>query len=129
MGHTAWFARNPYRPEYRKTQDQDLLLRTFDSSRFACLSEVLLGYRMEQAPLAKRLRGRAYFSRSIVREAGRRGMYGAALRGIVLQVTKAAADCLAAALPRARLDAARRFGPLTDAEQEAWRTLWQTLHT
>jgi len=129
MGRTAWFARNPYRPDYRKTQDQDLLLRTFDSSRFACLPEVLLGYRMEAVPLAKRLRGRAYFSRSILREAGRRGMYAAALRGVILQVAKATVDCLATALPRARLDATRRFGPLTDAEREAWRTLWRTFHT
>jgi glycosyltransferase involved in cell wall biosynthesis len=129
MGRTAWFARNPYRPEYRKTQDQDLLLRTFDSSRFACLSEVLLGYRMEQAPLAKRLRGRSYFARSILREASRRGMYGAALRGVVLQVTKAAADCLAAALPATGLAATRRLGPLTEPEGEAWRALWRTLHT
>ena len=129
MGRTAWFARNPYRPDYRKTQDQDLLLRTFDSSRFACLPEILLGYRMEAASLAKRLRGRTYFARSILREAGRRGMYGAALRGVALQVAKAGVDGLAAALPGVGLGAARRLGLVTDAEQEAWNALWRTLHT
>jgi glycosyltransferase involved in cell wall biosynthesis len=126
MGRTAWFRRNPYRADYRKTQDQDLLLRTFDSSRFACLPELLLGYRMAASPLSKRLRGRAYFSRSILREAGRRRMYGAALRGVALQLAKAGADCLAAALPGAGRGAARRLGPLTDAEREAWRELWRT---
>ena len=127
MGRTAWFRRNPYRAGYRKTQDQDLLLRTFDASRFACLPEILLGYRMEAVSLAKRLRGRGYFSRSILREAARRGMYDAALRGVVLQLAKAGVDCVAAALPGARLAAARRLPPLTDAERAEWQALWRTL--
>ena len=127
MGRTRWFARHPYRPEYRKTQDQDLLLRTFDSSRFACLPEVLLGYRMEAAPLAKRLRGRAYFARSILREAHRRGRHGAAIRGVALQLAKGGADCLAACLPGSALDPARRFGALTEAERDEWRGLWEAV--
>lgn len=129
MGRTEWFRRSPYRADYRKTQDQDLLLRTFDSSRFACLPELLLGYRMESASLAKRLRGRTYFARSILREAGRRGMYAAALRGVMLQLAKAGSDCVAAVLPGAGLDAARRFGPLTEAERSLWREVWQTLQS
>ncbi|MFN0161655.1 MAG: glycosyltransferase family 2 protein, partial [Burkholderiales bacterium] len=35
LGKTEWFARHRYLNHYKKTQDQDLLLRTFDCSTFA----------------------------------------------------------------------------------------------
>jgi len=47
MGRADWFRRHKYRiPEPRRAEDQDLLLRSYAFSRFACLPEVLLGYRV-----------------------------------------------------------------------------------
>ncbi len=40
---------------------------------------------------------------------------------------KAGVDVIAALLPATGFAATRRFGPLTDAERDAWRDLWQTL--
>lgn len=46
MGRIEWFRRHRYRePEVRRAEDQELLLRASPKSRYACLDEVLLGYR------------------------------------------------------------------------------------
>ena len=72
LGKRAWFARFGYRADYRKTQDQDLLLRSYTQSRFACVAQILLGYRQERRTLKKLLAGRLNFSRSIVAKRGAR---------------------------------------------------------
>lgn len=47
MGRTSWFRRHPYgTPEVCRAEDQDLLLRSYKESRFACIPEVLLAYRL-----------------------------------------------------------------------------------
>lgn len=47
MGRTAWFRAHPYAdPAPYRCEDQELLLRTYAHSRFACTSEVLLAYRL-----------------------------------------------------------------------------------
>jgi glycosyltransferase involved in cell wall biosynthesis len=47
MGRTAWFRAHPYaEPGPYACEDQDLLLRTYLSSRFACTARVLFAYRL-----------------------------------------------------------------------------------
>lgn len=54
MGKASWFKENPYAyPEVRRSEDQELLLRTHSFSQFACLPDVLFGYR--QGPFNFRL--------------------------------------------------------------------------
>jgi glycosyltransferase involved in cell wall biosynthesis len=56
MGRAEWFRRNGYRsPEVLRAEDQELLLRACPSSRYACLDEILLGYRQGSFNLAKTL--------------------------------------------------------------------------
>lgn len=56
MGRREWFLRHPYRtPEVRRAEDQELLVRTAPTSRFACLPEVLLAYRLGAPDLRKTL--------------------------------------------------------------------------
>ena len=46
MGRTAWFRQNPYaNPAPYRCEDQELLLRTFRSSRFHNIARQYLGYR------------------------------------------------------------------------------------
>lgn len=46
MGKASWFKSNPYAfPEVKRSEDQELLLRTHSKYRFACLRDVLFGYR------------------------------------------------------------------------------------
>ena len=53
MGRTAWFKSHPYRENMRGMEDRDLLTRTFASSVFAGLPEVLLAYREDTISLRK----------------------------------------------------------------------------
>lgn len=47
MGKTEWFRKHPYAiPAYYRSEDQELLLRTYKSSKFANLSQTLLFYRV-----------------------------------------------------------------------------------
>lgn len=63
FGRIDWFKRYGYRDVLR-AEDQDLLLRSFRQSRFACIPEVLFAYRLGSARLGRRLQGRrAIFSR------------------------------------------------------------------
>ncbi len=45
MGRIEWFRKYRYR-EVNRAEDQDLLLRSYPESRFACLPEVLFAYRL-----------------------------------------------------------------------------------
>lgn len=46
MGRREWFLQNPYRvPEVLRAEDQELLLRASYTSCYACLADVLVGYR------------------------------------------------------------------------------------
>src|SRR5271170_5682035 len=56
MGHIEWFRRWRYEESAWLAQDQELLLRSYQISRFANLPQILLGYRQEQVTLKKLLR-------------------------------------------------------------------------
>ena len=59
MGRVEWFRRHRYRiPEAIHADDQELLLRAYPDSRFACMEEVLLAYRKESFRSSKTWRAR-----------------------------------------------------------------------
>jgi glycosyltransferase involved in cell wall biosynthesis len=59
MGRREWFCKHRYHvPEYHRAEDQELLLRAHDSSRYACLPDVLLAYRQGGFSLKRTLTGR-----------------------------------------------------------------------
>ncbi|MDZ4874009.1 MAG: putative glycosyltransferase EpsE [Chroococcidiopsis cubana SAG 39.79] len=58
MGRTEWFRKNQYRTRAIRMEDYDLLLRTYNISCFACLPNILLGYRIESLSLKKILTAR-----------------------------------------------------------------------
>lgn len=91
-GRAEWFRNNPYDPKMVKTQDQDLLLRTYQRSRFAALDEVLVAYRQDELELSKMLLGRRMFMASIWREAQRSGRFLPAMQGIAMQAIKSGID-------------------------------------
>lgn len=124
MGRRDWFLRFGYFDSYLKTQDQDLLLRSFDTSMFACVERTLLGYRQERRTLRKALRGRLYFSRSIAREATKRHAWLGGAGGIAAQVFKSLADL--ATVPTG-LDGWLRTRGLTvsEGDREEWNAVWR----
>jgi len=59
MGRVEWFRRHRYGiPEAIHADDQELLLRAYPDSRFACMEEVLLAYRKESFRSGKTWRAR-----------------------------------------------------------------------
>ena len=68
MGKIEWFRSNPYRTDFTKTQDQELLLRTYNYSRFACIADILLGYRMVTLSLKTILTGRYLYSIALLQK-------------------------------------------------------------
>jgi glycosyltransferase involved in cell wall biosynthesis len=73
MGRRDWFRANKYEARLRRAQDFDLLLRTFRTSRFHCLAEPLLGYRVEQLTLSRQFRSRTNVIRILLRHTTRPG--------------------------------------------------------
>ena len=67
MGRREWFCKHLYRvPEFRRAEDQELLLRTHKSSRFACLPEVLMAYRQNEYSFVRTVTGRVGLLRAQV---------------------------------------------------------------
>ena len=66
MAKTDWFRKHPYRVGMNKSQDQELLLRTYRTSCFACLPHILLGYQKDSLSLTNILKSRYYSSRALL---------------------------------------------------------------
>ena len=96
MGRREWFSEHPYALSALLCEDQDLLLRTHQMSRFANLSEPLLGYREEKLCLRKLLRTRFYWAQRLFRfwARAKKRPIGACI-AVVKQGMKAACDIVA----------------------------------
>ncbi len=120
MGRTAWFRHYRYRESLRKSQDQDLLLRSYRESRFALLPEVLLGYRQARLGLEKVLQSRRVFARVLWYAFTAYGEPLNAVGAVTTQAAKAAVDTFAIASGLQRLILSHRTTPLPEAEREHW---------
>ena len=69
MGRIEWFRAHRYRENMDKAQDEELLLRTYKNSRFACIPEILLGYRKDSLSLNAILHSRYCFSMALLKKA------------------------------------------------------------
>ena len=123
MGRIGWFRRYRYREGILRAQDQDLLLRSYRESRFAALSEILLGYRLERLSLRRILLGRYYFSQALLQEF-RASMDWRLIAGLVEQPLKAVVDifaiCSGANLRLLR----HRALPVDDQTRTVWNDIW-----
>lgn len=97
MGRRSWFEAHPYRlPEVRRAEDQELLLRSYPDSRYACLDEVLLGYRQGPFQLQRTLVARRALLAAQLGLFAQRGEWGNAARALALSAMKVVVDGLAA---------------------------------
>jgi glycosyltransferase involved in cell wall biosynthesis len=131
MGRRIWFQRYRYRVHALRAQDQDLLLRSHRDSRFACLPEVLLGYRQGYVSLRNTMVGRWHYARSLWREGFEARQPLLALRGIATQFGRGAAASGAVLLGLRQPLLRRRFLPATAAQVADWNQcrerLWEAL--
>ena len=126
MARAAWYRQHPYNPQALRFEDAELLHRTYLSSRFANLPQLLYGYRELRGGFRKRLKtrlGRVRYLRARIDETGSRLFYRAALT----ELLKVAADGLFAITgtryPMLRL----KEESLDAAERMEWQAMFTAL--
>jgi glycosyltransferase involved in cell wall biosynthesis len=125
MGRADWFRRHRYRiPEQKRAEDQDLLLRSYAMSRFACLPDVLLGYRISEAGLGKLLTARMSVGRAQLRAHLRGGRPALALLGVSASLAKAGVDTALTVLGRTLHTARSLERPVELPVLAEWERLW-----
>jgi len=127
MARTAWFRKHPYRAEAR-IGDQDLMLCTYQSSRFASLPEILLGYREDSFSLRKALNERWYFVNELARQSLFEGKsHFLAWRGVAEHTLKAMVEVFAVATGLTYHILRHRSLPVDQNELDRWQQLWARL--
>jgi len=124
-GRIEWFRHHRYHiPEVVRAEDQELLLRSYRFSRFACLPEVLLGYRQTGLSLKKVLTARkhlAFAQWSVNLEQGR---LGHAILGFIAFSVKALVDTAIGAVGAQRFFIRRLARGAPQEEIDRWRKIW-----
>lgn len=128
MCRIEWIRRYRYRiPELVRAEDQELLLRSHRASRFACLPQVLLGYRQTGLTLRKVLIARKHLALaqwSVNREQGRPGQ---ALLGFLAYSLKGLIDIALAGMGARRVYSRRMARSAPQEEIDRWQRVWRAL--
>jgi len=124
MGRTSWFRKHHYLANMRKAQDQDLLLRTYTSSVFHTLPDILVGYRKDKPELKNTLTSRYYFSMCLMREASRQSNYLALVFAPCLQILKGITDTITIPTGLKMLFNKLNKTSIQQDKLDAWNTVW-----
>jgi len=125
MGKASWFRKHGYRtPEVIRAEDQELLLRAAPESRYACLEQVLLGYRQGSFPLRKVLLARRQLLRAQLGLFYQRRQWRNWSLATTMFTVKISVDLLAALPGCDKLFFLRMSGFVP---HDVERTLWQVL--
>jgi glycosyltransferase involved in cell wall biosynthesis len=128
MGRVEWFRQHRYRiPEIVRAEDQELLLRSYRTSRFACLPEVLLGYRQTGLSLGKVLTARKNLALAqwSVNLQQRRPSH--AVLGFLTFAIKALADAATGVAGARNLFVTRMARPATQDDIDRWLMVWKEI--
>jgi len=121
----SWFRSHAYDASLTKAEDYELMLRSFRTSRFAALDEVLLGYRQPRLDLGKILPGRRISMSAIWRDGVRSGKTAAAARGIAIQCMKCVVDVVTIRFGLNYIMQRQRLRAVPDAVVRQWAALRQ----
>ena len=126
FGRTAWFRRFRYAiPEFVRAEDQELLLRASASSLYACLPEVLLGYRRTK-PSARRV-ARASQFHAQWRYALLHRRWRLAAMAALVWAGKRGIDLVSSLPGPGAFHPGGGREPVSAAEVSRWMDLWQSL--
>ena len=127
MGKHSWFVRHPYNEQLAKGQDQELLLRSFQTSQFAALPEILLGYRMERISLSNSASGRFAYCRRLLTQVHDLPSSLMAVRGMSVHGVALARDIVLDLTGVLVRSARYSFGVADESIKDEWRTVWNRL--
>ena len=128
MGKTAWFRAWRYAPSYSKAQDQDLLRRSWQASRFAAVAEPLVGYRQDRLVLGKLWHSRYFTVRSIWQAVMRDDKPWIGVVASIAQAARASVETIAVLTKTERWLLPHRARPISDEQQQRWYAVWQALN-
>jgi glycosyltransferase involved in cell wall biosynthesis len=126
-GRRAWFERFGYDERAFGCGDQDLLRRSWRTSRFANLPEILLGYREHEIRLRVMIGTRKSMVASVARTEG--WTSPATVRASLDQAGKGFAEAVAWALHQDQMVLRHRRQELQPAEGSRWAEVWRLSHT
>lgn len=125
IGRTKWFREHRYCSDALRCEDQELLLRTHENSRFAALPEIVIGYNEERLSLSKILTSRRYFAAAALKRAILKRQYFVALAVIIEQTLKGLVDSLAIGTGlNHRLLRHRAVAVADEATVQQWKKVW-----
>jgi glycosyltransferase involved in cell wall biosynthesis len=127
MGRIEWFRTWRYEETALLAQDQELLLRSYRQSRFANVTETVLGYRQERVSLKKLARYKVLWSRYVFHHEGHTMSAVDKTRFLLVQGARLAANCIAAVGGPTRALGRQGASSLTDAERIAWQRVWNSV--
>lgn len=120
MGRLDWFRRHGYDERAKRPDDQDLLLRSFRTSRFAGVEQILVGYRETTVNLRKTLLGRTHWMQSVFRDARKHRRMRDAVAAGAMHLLKAWTDVFAVTTHLNYSVLRHRARPLTESERLEW---------
>lgn len=129
MGRTSWFQRFPYNERIARGQDQSKLLSAYRESRFANLTEPLLGYRQDIPKVAHLTQSRLPYLAALARHAAQQGNWRVLARGALQQLGRTAFGVASIALGGGEGLISRRYRPATPQEIERFCAVRQQLST
>lgn len=126
MGRMGWFRSHRYDAKAIRAEDQELLLRTYSTSCFSCVPEILQGYREDQIVLRNILRGRYSFTIAVLRHFFERKQYFTAFGGALEQCAKALVDVFAISTGlNHQILRHRARRPVRTEIVECWSDVWE----
>jgi hypothetical protein len=125
MGRMEWFRSHRYDAKAIRAEDQELLLRTYSTSCFSCLPEILQGYREDQLVLRNILRGRCSFTIAVFSDFFERKQYFTAIGAALGQCAKALVDVFAISTGLNHQILRHRARPVRTEIVECWSDVWE----
>lgn len=124
MGKLDWFQKFQYRTNAIGMEDYEMMLRTYQTSRFAALPEILLGYRVASLSLKKVVVSRYHFCISLIQKAltERNSIF---IYGVFLQVAKLLVEIVT--IPTGlglKLMKHRLGSPVKESDIARWQQNW-----
>jgi glycosyltransferase involved in cell wall biosynthesis len=124
MGRVEWFRAHQYDSRTIRAEDQELLFRTYSTSCFSSVPEILQGYREGRLLLRRILRGRCSFATAVFRDSLQRKQYLTLIVGVLEQCAKAFVDVFAISTGLNHRILRHRARPVGTEIVERWSEVW-----
>lgn len=124
IGRIEWFRRNLYRT-VPASEDQELLFRTYQKSRFATVPQIVLGYREDRLSLRYLLTMRLNVCKNVVRNAIQRRRFTNAALCIASEAAKGLTEAVAICTGLNHRMLRRRAMPIHGDEAREWHSVWE----